>query len=662
MVNFVLQLPQTVLFPSFLARNLIMFATACIFAESIANQKTQIMRKRYTWTIIGLLLSTHWLIAQSVNIEGYVFEAGNRGYLNAAKVTLIDTISQSIAAETVTNSNGVFTAQVPVGRNFRLEITKDLFARVVRTISTVGKGPGQKIFTRVEMTRQPGYIFDVTLAEKSSDQAAPTKAITKARIEVYNNTTREQVLTLEEHPKPTFKTHFKEGNHYTVLIRKQGFFSKWLEAYVNVEGCILCFEGVGSVRPSDVLTEGHAMGTLLANVELQAADVGKGIQLDRIYYDYDAADIRGDAKPELDKLINVLQTNPSMIVELGSHTDSRGRGAYNLALSEKRAQSAVDYLLTNSTIEPYRIQAKGYGETQLLNDCADGVKCRDSKHQENRRTELKIVGFLTEDPYAELSLAQIIEEERFAAQLANLEEGEVIEVVEGEALPESLQRALEKQRRDREQWRRAAAGQGQTMGGQPRQYELEGPARSTRQPSATPRPNTRPTNPPAANEALTLTELLAQEADPTPTGYDDGTTRRINSPNNRGTTPRPATRTSPNKRNTTTTGTEPNSRIISGLPEVGPTTSGRHATKLPADYTGYRVEFFVAPYELPGSHEIFAKHGNLSVEQRKDGAYAYLMGDFTDWRDANQFLTSIISQRYPEARVIRYKKGRRLVN
>ena len=67
------------------------------------------------------------------------------------------------------------------------------------------------------------------------------------------------------------------------------------------------FEGVGNVRPSDVLTEGHAMGTLLANVELQPARIGERIKVDNIYYDYDKHDIRPDAAVELDKLITLIR-------------------------------------------------------------------------------------------------------------------------------------------------------------------------------------------------------------------------------------------------------------------------------------------------------------------------------------------------------------------
>jgi len=90
-------------------------------------------------------------------------------------------------------------------------------------------------------------------------------------IEVFNNTRDELVLILENHPLPAFKTTFERGNHYTLLIRKDGYIPKRLEAYVDIKGCILCFDGVGSIQPgiSDVLTESNQMGTFLANIELE---------------------------------------------------------------------------------------------------------------------------------------------------------------------------------------------------------------------------------------------------------------------------------------------------------------------------------------------------------------------------------------------------------
>ncbi|WP_207436177.1 OmpA family protein [Sabulibacter ruber] len=113
------------------------------------------------------------------------------------------------------------------------------------------------------------------------------------------------------------------------------------------------------------------------------------IAMENIYYDLDKWNIRPDAAKELDKLVRMLKDNLSIKIELGSHTDSREGHGYNQVLSERRAQSAVEYLVSQG-IARNRLSWKGYGETVLINGCADGVECTEDQHQFNRRTEFKI--------------------------------------------------------------------------------------------------------------------------------------------------------------------------------------------------------------------------------------------------------------------------------
>jgi outer membrane protein OmpA-like peptidoglycan-associated protein len=117
---------------------------------------------------------------------------------------------------------------------------------------------------------------------------------------------------------------------------------------------------------------------------------GTIVRLDNIYYDYNKAAIRPDAALELNKLVRILKDFPTMKIELGSHSDSRGGDSYNLSLSEKRAKSAVEYLISQG-IDAGRMVPKGYGETKLLNKCDDGTTCTDEEHSYNRRTEFKIL-------------------------------------------------------------------------------------------------------------------------------------------------------------------------------------------------------------------------------------------------------------------------------
>ncbi|SHI43168.1 WD40-like Beta Propeller Repeat [Hymenobacter daecheongensis DSM 21074] len=111
----------------------------------------------------------------------------------------------------------------------------------------------------------------------------------------------------------------------------------------------------------------------------------KAIVVENIFYDYDKADIRPDAALELDKMVQTLVDNPKITIELSSHTDSRGKDAYNMALSQKRAQSAVDYIISKG-IDKSRITAKGYGETRPVLKAAK----TEDEFQRNRRTEFKV--------------------------------------------------------------------------------------------------------------------------------------------------------------------------------------------------------------------------------------------------------------------------------
>ncbi|MDD4149551.1 MAG: OmpA family protein [Bacteroidales bacterium] len=137
--------------------------------------------------------------------------------------------------------------------------------------------------------------------------------------------------------------------------------------------------------------------TIYAQLIFDKIVINKAIVIENIYYDFDKWNIREDAAIELDKIVNLLVENPSIIIELGSHTDSRGSDSYNKTLSQKRAESAVQYIIDHD-IYKNRITAKGYGETDLVNKCSNGVKCSDEEHQMNRRTEFKVTGFSKEQP------------------------------------------------------------------------------------------------------------------------------------------------------------------------------------------------------------------------------------------------------------------------
>jgi len=334
------------------------------------------------------LLST-WVTAQdSTIIEGYAYENGNRGYLNVVQITAVNKSTNMQVNQVFTNEDGFFTFEAPAGQTLEITAIKDMF--ITKSIELTPE-VDKKNFVQFEIKREPGYIFEITMAEKREDDETPVDAISGTRVEVYNNTENEEVLALTDYPHPEFRVNLQKGNHYTILIRKKGYLAKRMEAFVNVKGCILCFEGIGSVRPgvSETMTEGNENGLLLANVALEKVFTGKKLEIENIYYDLAKWDIKPQAETQLKTVLQLMKDNPMLIFELGSHTDSRGKDDYNMDLSQKRARAAVDYLKENGDLRTGSITSMGYGETQITNKCKNGVNCSEAMHAVNRRTELK---------------------------------------------------------------------------------------------------------------------------------------------------------------------------------------------------------------------------------------------------------------------------------
>ena len=381
--------------------------------------------------------------AQKSVIEGYIFEDNNRGYINQVKVKIAEDANGFERGETYTNPEGFFSVEVPDQGTYRITASKDIYHP--KTDKIIVKN-GEKGFIKLEMSRKPGYVFNMTLARKRMG-AEPVDAIEGGRVEVYNNTLKQNVLTIDS-ASHDFSFNMEQGNHYTCLIRKKGFFNKRLEAYVNVKGCILCLDGVEGVSQSnptvtDNLTQGFTIGTLVANLDMQPLVLNSSVKIENIYYDSGKYDLRPQSIKELEKIVSVLKINPSIQAELGSHTDSRGDDASNLLLSQQRADAAISYLVAQG-INENRLSSKGFGETQLFNGCSNGVVCSDIEHQQNRRTQLKITGIGT-DPYALKALPEILQDEALEKFLKE-DSKQNVQIKEGDDMPEELKRYIESQK------------------------------------------------------------------------------------------------------------------------------------------------------------------------------------------------------------------------
>lgn len=390
----------------------------------IVDDKQFTLMKKILIILLCLILEDI-IHAQSM-LDGFVFEENNRGFLNQASVSIFQLPENYVRGELTTDRDGHFSIPLAPG-TYRLVIKKDLFYPKTDTI-VVGK---EKTYAKIQMHRRPGYLFDATIAEARTEPTQVVDGITGARVEIYNRTSRRPELVLLDHPNAFFQFTFEQGNHYTIMIRKPGFIAKRIEARVNVEGCIICVDGVRELNPgvTDNLTAGNTMGTLLSNIELEKVKLDKRITIRNIYYDFDKWDIRPDAAKQLDKVVTLMKDNPGLSIELGSHTDSRGNDSYNDTLSQKRADAAIAYIIENG-IDRDRITAKGYGETQITNRCKNGVNCSEDEHQQNRRTELRITAIANDELEIKhwKSLEEIIREETFEEDLKKITQEKEVKI------------------------------------------------------------------------------------------------------------------------------------------------------------------------------------------------------------------------------------------
>ncbi|GAB5401009.1 MAG: OmpA family protein [Aureisphaera sp.] len=141
-------------------------------------------------------------------------------------------------------------------------------------------------------------------------------------------------------------------------------------------------EPLHGISSTDVLLDRRTIDLVEGN------DIG--LILNPIFFDLDKDYIRPDAEVELQKVIAIMRNNPSLKIDVRSHTDSRASDSYNMNLSNRRAQSTINYI-ARAGIDRSRLTGRGYGETQLKNGCSNGVGCSDIEHQRNRRSEFIIV-------------------------------------------------------------------------------------------------------------------------------------------------------------------------------------------------------------------------------------------------------------------------------
>ena len=322
-----------------------------------------------------------------------------------------------------TNKKGGFTFPISPGKDYEVVASKTDYDEGAQEISTIGMS-GTQIEVKIPICPEgknnqclvTGLIYNST-----SNEPVAGAIVTLTNSE----TNEEKVFTTKE--DGTYEFYLDPESSYVLQATKEYYFAKSRTISTVGRDCSdplqkdlaididLVEVTPGGTEPDPLVDKsgggpgnGDGSGGLDGNngsdknndyipitpINITAGEHNQNahiLDLNHIYYDFDKAYIRKDAKVELNKVVSFMTDNPSLVLELRSHTDSRGTEEYNIALSERRAQSALEYIIARG-IASNRISAKGFGESEPVNQCVDHSKCEDPEHQDNRRTEFWIIG------------------------------------------------------------------------------------------------------------------------------------------------------------------------------------------------------------------------------------------------------------------------------
>ena len=312
-----------------------------------------------------------------VSFKGTALDAQNGAVMAGATIVIKDEAGQVVATLRA-DDKGQFNTTLDPGKSYSIEVSKEGFNGSSKNIAIAEKAKSvQEVF---KLDKKPAFMLELLLTNVQTKGVIPGAQILikdlKTKAILFNNTT-DQAGTWQQ-----ALDNMQLGNQlaYEITLTCNGYLSKTLtyQEVINKEGIIALHEKLNvAMTPINV-----------------GGDLAKTLGIKPIYFDLGKYNIRKDAAIELDKIVKVMNENPTMIIELGSHTDCRSSIKFNETLSANRAKASAAYIKQRIS-KPERISGKGYGESRLLNDCGcEGTvksTCTEAEHQLNRRTEFIII-------------------------------------------------------------------------------------------------------------------------------------------------------------------------------------------------------------------------------------------------------------------------------
>lgn len=292
-------------------------------------------------------------------VQGHAVDRATRESIPNVKVVLKNEQGETVDQATA-DEEGRYLFDLPAGEEYTAVVSKEDYQALEQRIDARNE---ESAMLEVEhVLERKRFAVEGRVLDRKTGTPVDSTTVT-----LINKTTGEtEEVFVEE--GGAYQFDLQADQQYEIRASRQTY----LEAVDSVE------------------TIGVSYETISMDLAIDKVTFNQPFNLENIYYDFDKWNIRPSAAIELDKLVNFMKDNPTYYVELGSHTDARGNNAYNEDLSQKRSESAVDYIVSEG-ISRERIKAKGYGETRIMNGCVDEVPCSVAQHQENRRTEFTVV-------------------------------------------------------------------------------------------------------------------------------------------------------------------------------------------------------------------------------------------------------------------------------
>ncbi|MBL7785243.1 MAG: carboxypeptidase regulatory-like domain-containing protein [Chitinophagales bacterium] len=351
-------------------------------------------------------------------MTGVVVDCKTQEPIEGADVQLLE--NERVVQKRSTNVNGTFSFPISPGKEYTVNASKMGYQEGSRPVSTVGITSTQveiKIPICPEAEEDSTKVGDGTDGDGEDGKGGPCmfalsgkvtdrktqRGVEGVLITVTNLDTRQE-RTLRTNGNGEYSINLDANSDYVVNANKTYYLTENKSLTTKGKDCNIASEQSlrqdFSMAPIDMnnLNDGNPLNNPMLGDDSgkQSPDGPSGFILNHIYYDFDKDAIREDARPELDKVLDLVSMNPGLQIELRAHTDCRGSNEYNQNLSDRRAKAAYEYLISrggaNVSISS-NLSPKGYGEAQPVNECVDGVPCANAKHQENRRTEFVIIGY-----------------------------------------------------------------------------------------------------------------------------------------------------------------------------------------------------------------------------------------------------------------------------